>query len=171
MAQNRQSIFVEVIDICEVGNHSKILEKKTDLKHHELSENIELIVNVKINNHRFFYFKLRCKDLIDTPFFRYDSDGVSHRNYDDAIPLIVQQITTPHFHHFNSKGISIAYKTDKMLNENELKALEDINLCIAYFCQEGNIIPDKEDYPTITINSKELPLDFSIIDPLSNINF
>lgn len=171
LLDERKSVFDSVIDINEVGNNANTLEKKTNLKHDNLPNDVELIVNVKINNYRFFQFKLKCKDLSGVPFFRYDSDGDTHRNYDGVTPLSESSITTPHFHHFNENGVCLAYKTDKMLNEGELKALEDINLCVTYFCQESNIIPDKNDYPTIKINSTEFPFEFSEPDPLLNINF
>lgn len=171
LLHERKSIFTDVIDIIELSNNSNSLEKKSEIIHSSLSDNIEFIVNVKINNYRFFQFKLKCKDLSGVPFFRYDSDGDTHRNYDGVTPLSESSITTPHFHHFNEKGVCLAYKTDKMLNDSEIKALEDINLCIAYFCQESNIIPNKKDYPTIKINSTEFPFDFSEPDPLLNIKF
>lgn len=171
LLQERKSIFDAVIDIAEIGNNNNTLEQKTNLQHINLSEAIEMIVNVKINNHRFFQFKLRCRDLSGVPFFRYDSDGETHRNYTENIPLSSQQVTTPHFHQFNEEGICVAYKTEKLLNEDEMRALEDINLCVAYFCQISNIWPVKDDYPTITINSKELPLELTEIDPLLNVNF
>lgn len=171
LLNERKSIFESVVDIKEIYNNANFLQQNVPVQHDLVKNNVELIVVVKVNNYRYFSFKLLCKDLSSTPFFRYDSDGDAHRNYSPDIPLKEQQITTPHFHKFNEKGISFAYKTDIILNESERKALEDINLCIAFFCKESNIEPVKEDYPTIQINSKELPLDFSSIDPLLNVKF
>ena len=69
------------------------------------------------------------------------------------------------------KGVNIAYKTDKLLNEQELKALEDIIFCIAYFFQISNIRLKEEDFPKIIINSKELPFKHIEQDPLLNVKF
>ncbi len=171
LLEDRKSIFDKVIDIKDFANNSHMLQAESTIQHVIIKDRIILMINVKINDHNFFQFKLRCKSLCDTPFFRYDSDGASHRNYDANIPLAQQQITTPHFHYFNEHGVSIAYKTDKLLNKQEKRALEDINLCIAHFFHECNIVPDNDLYPTILINSSELPLDFSVDDPLTNINF
>jgi hypothetical protein len=171
LLNDRKSIFESVIDISEIRSNANFLEQEVPVAHPGITEQVVIIVVVKLNDFNYFQFKLKCSDLSKIPFFRYDSDGEAHRNYDGVTPLKVSSIPTPHFHHYNEKGVCLAYKTEKMLDQNEMKALEDINLCIAYFCQESNIIPLKENYPTITINSKELALDFTSIDPLLNVKF
>lgn len=167
----RKSVFESVIDISGIANNSNFLENNTSISHESIQVDIDFIVNVKINNSTYFQFKLRCRELSDTPFFRFDSDGETHRNYSNDIPLREQSISTPHFHKYNQRGACMAYKTDRLLNEKESKALEDINICIAYFCHESNVRLNQDDFPTVTIRSKEIPLDFSVIDPLSNIKF
>ncbi|MBV5342841.1 hypothetical protein JZU68_04230 [bacterium] len=171
LLNDRKSIFESVIDISEIRSNANFLEQEVPVQHLGITEQVIFIVVVKINDFNYFQFKLKCSDLSKIPFFRYDSDGDTHRNYDGVTPLAESSIPTPHFHHYNEKGVCLAYKTEKMLDETEMKALEDINLCIAYFCQESNINPLKEKYPTFTINSKELPLDFTLIDPLLNVKF
>lgn len=171
LLKERKSMFEGVIEITEVGNNANTLERTTDVEHTSLVNDILLIVNVKVSNHKFFQFKLRCKDLCGQPFFRYDSDGDTHRNHDDSIPLSEQQITTPHFHYYNEKGINIAYKTQHLLNEAEKKALEDINLCIKHFCHEANVRLNAEEFPEISILPHLLPFSLTKDDPTTNVNF
>ena len=171
LLKERKSIFQEVIEIYKVGNNSNFLESFKDVKHQTCNKDIHLIVTVRKQDHKYFQFKLRCQDLSRRPFFRYDSDGDTHRNYDDDIPFAEQQITTPHFHYYNEKGINIAYKTEQLLNEQERKALEDINLCIAHYCHEANIRLNEDDFPSISIEPGTLPFVIVEEDPNSNVNF
>jgi hypothetical protein len=171
LLRERKSIFQSVISISRVGNNRNILESNCDINHTLLTNDIVLRVNVKVNNHNFFQFKLRCSDLCAAPFFRYDSDGEAHRNYDENIPLAEQQVSTPHFHFYNENGVNIAYKTQQLIDENQRKALEDINLCIKHFCHESNIRLNADDFPDVEILPDLLPLRVSNDDPTSNVNF
>jgi hypothetical protein len=170
LLKERKSIFEEVIEIKERGNRGGFLENETAVKHISLSDDITFIAAVNIKNYKSFRFKLRCKKLSGTPFFRFDSDGTAHRNYDESTPLGFQSISTPHFHHFSEKGECLAYKTDKLLNPAEAKALEDISLCVAHFCDESNLKLKESDYPDIQI---VYGLGFKAYDsdPLENIQF
>lgn len=171
LLKERKSIFQEVIEISEVGNNANFLETSKEVKHVSLSKQIIFIVTVKCNNYKHFQFKLRCKDLSQRPFFRYDSDGGAHRNYDENIPFTYQQITTPHFNYYNKNGLNIAYKTDQLKNEKERKALEDINFCIAHYCNEANIRLKENDFPEISILPSTLKLEVVQEDPNSNVKF
>ncbi|MBF9253011.1 hypothetical protein I2I11_06890 [Pontibacter sp. 172403-2] len=171
LLEERKSVFKQVIEITEVGNNANTLEQTTDVEHTHLANTILFIVNVKVSNYKFFQFKLRCKDLCAQPFFRYDNDGDTHRNHDERIPLSEQQVTTPHFHYYNEKGINIAYKTPHLQNEAERQALEDINLCIKHFCHEANIRLNHEEFPEIRILPQALPFSLTKDDPTTNINF
>lgn len=172
LLEERKSIFQEVIEIKEVKNNANTLETLETIKHSSQDNKIDLIVNIKLNNYKFFQFKLRCKDLSNVPFFRYDSDGDTHRNYDeDEIPLKGQSIKTPHFHFFSDKGINIAYQTESLKDESERKALEDINLCIAHYFHEANVRLNDDDFPKVSILPGTLNLDFSQDDPNSNVIF
>ena len=171
LLKERKSIFESVIEVNAIGNDVNTLEEKINVTHNNVDSKIELIVNVKVNNHNFFQFKLRCKDYTKVPFFRYDSDGEAHRNYDDEIPLKLQSVNTPHFHYYNEKGVNIAYKTKEMEDPGSMRALEDIAICITHYFHEANIRVEPENFPTITISTKSLGLDFTEVDPNSNINF
>jgi hypothetical protein len=173
LRKNRKSGVDKNIDIStpKPTNKNFLTNKKTLLKHITQSEEIVFISEVKIRDYKFFNFKIKCGSLCDMPFFRYDSDGPTHRNYDENIPLAEQQVTTPHFHEFNKDGISIAYKTKQLLDDKERKALEDISLCAAHFYHEGNIRVGSNDFPTITILSNTLQLPHTEDDPNAGVNF
>jgi hypothetical protein len=171
LLEERKSVFTEVIEVNKVGNNANTLSQIEDVKQEVLSEEVILIVDVKLNNHNFFQFKLRCKDYIPNPFFRFDSDGETHRNRIEGIPFEEQAITPPHFHKFNENGIEIAYKTDKLLDEKESKALEDINLCIIHFFYESNTRLKEDDFPEVKIMSNSLGLSFKSEDPNENIDY
>lgn len=171
LLEERKSVFTEVIEVNKVGNNANTLSQIEDVKQEVLSEEVILIVDVKLNNHNFFQFKLRCKDYIPNPFFRFDSDGETHRNRIEGIPFEEQAITPPHFHKFNENGIEIAYKTDKLLDEKESKALEDINLCIIHFFHESNTRLKEDDFPEVKIMSNSLGLSFKSDDPNENIDY
>lgn len=171
LLNKRKSIFSEVIEIKKVGNNHNTLEEPVVVKHPDIENNMILLVDVKINNNSFFQFKLRYKEFIDNPIFRFDSDGDTHRNRIDGVPLEEQQVLTPHFHKFNENGIEIAYKTDLLKNEETCKALEDIEYCIAHFFHECNIRLNEESFPSVKIMSNPLGFSFQKEDPNQNIVF
>jgi hypothetical protein len=171
LLEERKSVFSEVLEINKFSNNANTIEETFPVNHPADIEDLILIVDVKINNHNFFQFKLRCKSFFPKPFFRFDSDGDTHWNRIDGIPLEKQCVTTPHFHKYNENGIEIAYKTDKLIDENEKKALEDINLCIIHFFHEANIRVNNDQFPEIKIMSNTLGFTFTKQDPNKNINF
>lgn len=172
LLSERKSIFTEIIEINKCGNNENTLESIEKVTHPiAIEDKMVLLVNVKIDNHDFFQFKLKYKSFLPAPFFRYDSDGETHRNKVDGIGLKDQAIPTPHFHKFNEKGIEIAYKTDKLLNPKESKALEDINLCIAHFFYESNTRLRDDEFPEIKIMADTLGLKMTKQDPHQNMTF
>lgn len=172
LLSERKSIFTEVIEINKIGNNHNTLESVEEVTHPNATEDkMVLLVDVKVNNHDFFQFKLRYKSFLPAPFFRFDSDGETHRNKVDGVELKEQAVTTPHFHKFNENGIEIAYKTDKLLDPKESKALEDINLCIIHFFHESNTRLKDDDFPEIKIQSNTLGFKMTKEDPNQNIDF
>ena len=172
LLSERKSIYTGIIEINKIGNNHNTLESIEEVKHPTANkDNMVLLVDVKANNHEFFQFKLRYKSFVPTPFFRFDSDGETHRNRDDGVDLKDQAVTTPHFHKFNENGIEVAYKTDKLLDPKESKALEDINLCIIHFFHESNTRLNDDDFPEIKIQSDTLGFKMTKEDPNQNINF
>jgi len=171
LVEGRKSIFTDVIEVNNVGNNVNILEKVEPAKHLSIGDSLTFTVNVKLKNHNFFQFKLRNQAFCPQHFFRYDSDGDTHRNKIDGIPLKDQSIPTPHFHKYHENGYEIAYQTEALLNYKERKALEDINLCLKHFFHESNLRLNKEDFSDVVIMSNTLGLSLSSVDPNANIIF
>ena len=170
LLSDRKSIFSEVLEINKFGNNANTLSHQEVVSYPNCKD-MFLIVDIKVNNHNFFQFKLRYKDFIPAPFFRFDSDGETHRNKIDGIPLEEQSVDTPHFHKYNENGIEIAYKTEQLRNPEEAKALEDINLCIAHFFHESNIRVNEDSFPEVKIMSNTLGFSMTQEDPNQNVNF
>lgn len=153
-------------------NRKDIRYLESIAEHTTLKRDITLIIESKIQNNKDFKFKLRCTQLSGEPFFRFDSAGAAHRNADPTIKLEEQMVTTPHFNCFDSNGRNIAYKSEKLKNSSEAKALEDINLCFVHFCFESNTRFPADDYSEIiTTPAGQLNLGADNEDILSNINF
>ena len=171
LVDGRKNVKKSPIVLDEKGNNIHYKKKNTSVTHTTEKDDINLIVESKIINKKDFKFKLRAKEYTEPPFFRFDSDGVTHRNNIPEIPLADQQITTPHFHKFDDKGREIAYKTKQLKTPTEAKALEDINLCVSHFCNEGNLRYNVNDFPKIDDTSGEIGFDISDEDPHSKIKF
>ncbi|UAY52702.1 hypothetical protein [Ferruginibacter albus] len=173
LLKERKSTNERTIDVSspKKSNRNFLIAENISIKHSALNNNIEFIAEVKVDNHKYFLFKLRCKSLSETPFFRYDSDGCAHRNYDESIPFDEQLITTPHFNYFNQDGVLMAYKTEQLKDTNECEALQDINLCMSHYCMESNLRLNDEDFPSISILANTLQLPTVKDDPNSGVQF
>jgi hypothetical protein len=154
-------------------NNVNYLEKINQIFHPEhTSYLIDLYTTVKIINNKYFSFNLRCIKIYLKPFFGYHSAGPAHRNYDNEnIPLSEQRIEAPHFHRYNENGLSIAYRPDKLNDQNEATALEDIVLCGIYFCQEAKINYQQTEFPEVVIDKGNLLFDYNDENPNTNIQF
>lgn len=152
-------------------NNKDWLKTSTKIDHSTIPENINLIVEKKRSVYK-YGIKLHCPNFTEKPYFRFDSDGPSHRNKTE-VPLTQQIITTPHFNTYDDKGQEFAYKSDALLNKLDAKAIVDnIDFGISHFFQETNILTNgKEEYPEIKVHELEL---FEIEpdnDPLNGIEF
>lgn len=152
-------------------NNKNYLEATEGVQHTKHKDDISFIINVKRQNFKYFQFKLKCKSLSDKPYFRYDSDGGTHRNYGTDLPLEEQKVDTPHFHRYNEDGINIAYKTPAIKGEGNREQYEDIHQCIDIFCNEANLRSSDGYTPSIIIEPFALQLKHIQEDPNSNVNF
>ena len=155
------------------SNRKDVRIKVVEIEHTTLSEKIELTIESKIQNKKDFKFKLRAPDFTGTPFFRFDSDGVAHYNRDMEVELPKQKVETPHFHKFDSQGRNIAYKTESLIKEKECKALiEDINLCMAHYCDESKTFYNKMDYiEVIQTPNDQLDFNENRENPLEGVDY
>ena len=154
-------------------SNKNYLENIFVISHSTLPNSIDFIVTVKAINRKYFSFKLKCRELSEKPFFGYDSDGATHRNEKENIPLIEQMVSTPHFNYYDEDGQRMAYKSEKLKDEKETLALEDINLSIVHYCHEANVRYNTEDYPQCKFKEdlfSELDIN-DMVDPNLNVQF
>lgn len=172
LVKKRKVIQISPIYVKKIKpNFRKSRLGESPVSHVNLSESLKLEIEIGIANNKDFKFKLFCDAHFERPIFRYDATGPAHRNADQGLPLKDQQITTPHFHCFNKSGIEIAFKTEALSDENQLRNLEDVNVCVMHFCEEGNMRYSKNDFPEVIFNQGELGLTFNEEDPLKNVRF
>lgn len=167
-----KELDADVIYLEQKITNKDWLSNITPVFHSTIEDEINLIVERK----RSFYkygIKLICKTITKEPFFRFDSDGPAHRNRLSNITLSEQIITTPHFNSFNKTGLSIAYKTDTLKQENEAKAItENINFGLSHFFQEANINTEiLGRYPEVKLKVPELFDENKETDPLNEVDF
>ena len=134
----------------------KWLMGKSEVRHQTKDELIIfLIESSKINNK--YGIKLICSDLTKEPFFRFDSDGPSHKNNFPDIPLEEQSITTPHFNTFKEDGKRFAYRNKDLKNEDEaIRIMENRDLGVILFCKETNSKLSSNNYPSVFNQEQEL---------------
>ena len=153
------------------ANNSNWAGAKVQLEHMAVSEPIHFVAEKNIKHPTNFKFKLVAAHLANEPVLRFDSDGASHRNDLDEIPLPERQVTTPHFHQFNEDGISIAFKTDVLKSDGNATAIaNDVNFGMAHFStvahlEDGNGKPPavQEDQSVFAMPTNQ--------DPVAGVNF
>lgn len=169
--ENSKTIIKDQIILVEketkkdwtIGNSCTEIELEFD--------DLEFIVEKKKLNKK-YGVKFRSQKFCKIPFFRFDSDGPAHRNYDESIPLSEQMITTPHFNTFNSEGVSIAYKNDILKNEETAKIIvDDINFGVSLFCQETNSKSRNKDFPEIVLKEATLNFNYEEMINFDDLNF
>lgn len=170
LVKDLKHLLNDPILLSKTGRNVNFFETEESVKHSKLPNEIEFLVTVRKGNHKYFQFKLRCVDLCGQPFFRFDSDGETHRNYDESIPLSEQQVTTPHFHHYNSKGVNIAFKTPELIHPVIRVKLEEMANCIEHFFDTAKMEVMGGGYPSIRI-TEGLGLTIEEEDPTANVVF
>lgn len=174
LLSERKTISDKVINVSERKKNQRnfYTSPVSNLKHVYFDDPVNLLVEVRVDNHKSFKFQLKYPPLSPTPFFRFDSDGGTHRNYDDDLPFEDQSVDTPHFNYFSSTGLLLAMQTPELKNSQVRNVLiDDINLCLAHFCSEANIRLHEEDFPEVAIMPNLLNLILDKSDPNSGIIF
>lgn len=169
-----KNVSVETIILDEIkGNHKNTRVKSADVFHNSYTDYIELIIESKIANKKDFKFKLRAPNYTEKPFFRFDSDGVSHYNKSENIELSKQKVDTPHFHKYDLNGNNIAYKTEALKEKTECEALiNDINLCMAHYSDESQTYYRNENYvKIIQTPSSEFDFDINKENPTEGVDY
>lgn len=124
---------------------------------------------IRDKNPQNYSFQITSNRIEKKILARLDEGNGVHRNNLPDIPLANQQVTTPHFHRYDSMGRFVAYKTDSLkdYNENPLKIEEGFRI----FCNEERLF--SMDSTETIIEIKEdgaLPMIYDN-DPLAGINF
>lgn len=163
LLREHKYVLRDTVDVVKINGQPTFLEGKVAVSHSDLDAEITLSVRVKSNDHDFFRFELRCAELSEEPFFQFNSDGCTHRNADETVPLAQQRVTTPHFNQYNQQGANVTYKMEE--------ATEDINRSMLYFCQEAKLNLRDDEIPLIRILPNALPLHVTQKDPNSTVLF
>ncbi|HVY71985.1 MAG TPA: hypothetical protein VHH73_18780 [Verrucomicrobiae bacterium] len=155
-------------------NNTTWLNGSTDFHNPTSSTVGSFLIEQSIKNRGHFGFKIRVAFFGPDPCFRFDSDGVTHRNRLASIPLPQQQVTTPHFHWYNSDGILIAYKTAELSDANTVLQLRaDIGFGLSLFCKHTILFGVGTTALTCAEQSAHLPFMAPPVDqdPLAGIGF
>ncbi len=133
-------------------------------------ENLQLLAERNKATVTHYGIKIRALCLCPHPIMRFDSDGPTHSNNFESIPLSERQVTTPHFHRFNEDGFEIAYKTAFLTAENEPNIQNDMNLGLRHFSEIGNVRCADNAFPTV---EDAVPTLFDTLesDPLNGVSF
>jgi len=163
-----KKVLKDTILVQTKSNHIDWMQGESTFS---LIEDTQLNIQYSVNSNK-MGFQLISKQFDDRACFRFDSHGPAHNNGKiPGLPLQKLQITTPHFQKVHTCGYEIAFKSDKLLQENEKNAiLSDINLALAHFCHECNIRSISNKYPT-TVEIQTKFIKMTDDDPLKGINF
>jgi len=111
---------------------------KVDFEHNN-SDKGYLECRQNLIHRRRYSFNIFVKTFMQLPLFRFDSSGGRHWNpKNEELSLPEKAVKTPHFQKFNKDGISIAYRTE-YLEENEEEILNDIQTSLHGYCNECNL--------------------------------
>ena len=168
MSANKQT-QIPVVMGKEKPNHKTSLYIEQELASDVSFGNTSFDCEIRHKNPQNYSFQILSDKIKQKSLARLDEGNGVHRNNIPHIPLAEQEVTTPHFHKYDSEGRFVAYKTDA-LKRYDGKPLE-IKEGFRVFCEEEQI--SSIDGSTTTIEIKEdgvLPLDYDN-DPLAGISF
>lgn len=151
--------------------HDSSLEYTKDLKCSVEFGKPFMSIEVKHCDSRLFSAKMLTKLDETKMLLRYDSSGKTHRNNFDDIPLVEQQVTTPHIHYFDDSGRFLAKKTAEILADED-KA-RDIKYGFPIFCKEGNVYGELSTIPPQVRVGEEatIPFEMAEFDPCVGVKF
>lgn len=157
------------IFLLELSNHAAWFSSVDPLRHPTYQEKISLEVRLR-NDRDKFAFYVMAKAIHESPCFRFDSAGMSHRNNLPDIPLTERKVDTPHFAKFDDRGRWIAYRTQRLDSEPQLA--KDIQPSLLHFFDEADI-KIKEAAPLEIVCKELVPqLDLGAeTDPHSGVIF
>ena len=168
---NEKFVDKDVILVKEKkpNNRKELFFQSTIISDHPFG-NSELLIEAPICLSGKFSAKILTDKMANRMLLRYDSDGGTHRNKFDDIPLSEQSITTPHLHKYDEQGRFLAIKTGSIMRD-ENKA-RDIETGFRIFCEEGRLLSSvTSDYPQAFIGEMGRGLFEEETDPCEGVNF
>lgn len=160
---------IPVVVRKEKSNHKSSLYIEQEVISKESLGTTLFDCEVRDKNPHNYSFQITSDRITAKSLVRLDEGNGVHRNNLPNIPLSEQEITTPHFHRYDSEGRFVAYKPDSLKKYKE-KPLE-IEEGFQIFCDEEKL--SSIDGSPTKIEIKEdgaLPLDYDN-DPLAGIKF
>lgn len=146
------------------------LNSDCDLFHKDSPEENVFLKVTKRKINAGYRIMLFCKDFMPLPYFKFDSDGPSHRNPPNGNGLKGEAIDTPHFNTYDQNGISIAIQYEELV-ENAKSITSDVGIGLPFFCKISNCVLDDGNYPHIEIKAPSI----DVMDPeeilTENIDF
>lgn len=123
--------------------HKRVANRPVD--HTSINEENILTIESILDNSDKFKFKLKCYELFDKHYFRFDSFGPAHKNRNPKRPY--ESVKTPHFNKFDEDGYNIAYRTEESIKSVSF----GIQKAFESFCREANVSYSGETAPEIKV--------------------
>lgn len=165
--ETEKKLTANYICVKERNNHKGIDFGVTVLTA-SISDELVLEIERSQTFGKWFKFKIYDKSFIQSPCYRFDSDGAPHYNPTDE-PLLERIVYPPHFHMFNENGLEIAYKTDDWVANADI-LLSDLSSAFQSFAREERI--SYSTFPSFYKNGELIiPPDNNILDPLQGEDF
>lgn len=152
-------------------NHQASYYSETKLNGTYLFGDTYLSCEVKNSNAADFSIAFLSSIIPSRVLFRYDSDGLPHRNSVDYIPLPEQSVPTPHFHQYDDKGNLLAYQLEGMKNSKKIAYWRKLENAFDEICKIENIHSNQSDeMPLISLITGDITFDLGD-DPINGLDF
>jgi hypothetical protein len=172
MLADKKATAQDVLALTQSPNQKGWKQAEVDLIAKKLIDEILSFAVEQRKDGRKYFLKIKAPKVSLSPCFRFDSDGPSHTNAYDDIPLPLRSIPTPHFQRFDEQGRWIAYRTAEIDSPgNELSLRTQMDYGLKHFCEVAVIESSQGGLPLVKIEQPPLidlpPND----DPHSGIKF
>lgn len=165
---DQKQIAKPTFELHTTKTHLKNQSGDVPVSFKEMDEKAHLNVDLNVERTKSFKFRLVCESFMETPCYRFDSDGKTHENPPAPTRTLKDRIVpTPHFHCFDDQGRNLAYRTEA-LKANEEAFLSDSCEALKLFCEEENIRLAAEP----SFLQETLPIGTPALDdPLEGVEF
>lgn len=152
-------------------NHPASYYSETKLNGTYMFGDTYLSCEVKNSNAADFSIAILSSLISSRVLFRYDSDGLPHRNSVDYIPLPEQSVPTPHYHQFDDKGNLLAYQSGDMKEPKKIAEWRKLENVFNEICKMKNIHSHQSDEkPLIALITGNITYDLGD-DPINGLVF